>query len=435
MIRRKSIVFSLLMLLSLGLFAQQHKSKADKASKQIVSKKFRKVRKQFSPEVKERMSYFQTVVVWKMVEAQAGKFEKLGESTFEDAGELEKYSYLAYFERGILKINLNYNEEGKIAGLFFSPLDYKTPEYASNLIYGKERLTVKTDTFEMEGELILPDKCDQCPVIILVHGSGANDRDENLRPNKVFYDLSMGLAKHGIATIRYDKRTYTYRDFYGNVEQQYNLYDETIDDAVSAVELVKQFPQLDSNRIFVLGHSLGGYAAPLIAQECDEIDGIIVFAGPSRPLNDIIVEQYEFLFAVDGKVNWGEKWLIKRQKKISKRIASNDFDTTANSGKLMAYWPGMWWRGVQGYNPVATAAGLDTRIFVMQGDQDFQVSPEGDYPPWEEGLGESGATYKLYPGLNHLFMEGKKADGPSQYLVPSNVPEYVIMDIANWVKK
>lgn len=153
--------------------------------------------------------------------------------------------------------------------------------------FNKKRLEEKsveisTDTFRLPGTLTLPKGGSRLPVLILVHGSGPNDRDETLGPNKLFRDIAWGLAEQGIAVLRYDKRTKVYGTaaYPQGVEATFD--NEVVDDVISAVRLVKSLPEIDSARVYVLGHSLGGMLVPRIAQRAGEgcLGGIISLAGP-----------------------------------------------------------------------------------------------------------------------------------------------------------
>ncbi|MFB1003330.1 MAG: cell wall-binding protein, partial [Bacteroidia bacterium] len=102
---------------------------------------------------------------------------------------------------------------------------------------GKKRINFFSDSLELPGELIIPIKCNNCPVVVLVHGSGPNDKDETVGSIKVFYDVAMGLASKGIATFRYDKRFAVYPEL---ISTQFDLYDETINDAIAALQTIQQ---------------------------------------------------------------------------------------------------------------------------------------------------------------------------------------------------
>ena len=144
------------------------------------------------------------------------------------------------------------------------------------------------------------------PGLVLVQGSGPHDRDETVGGSKPFKDLAWGLASRGIAVLRYVKRTKQYP----TIDAAPTMTAETVDDAVRAAELLSRQSEIDLQRIFVLGHSQGGYMMPRIMQRDAGLAGVIVMAGNVRPLDELIVEQTEYLLSLvaaegrRGKRNW-----------------------------------------------------------------------------------------------------------------------------------
>ena len=118
-------------------------------------------------------------------------------------------------------------------------------------------------------------------MIVLVHGSGPNDADETIGLNKPFRDLAEDLA-----TLRYDKRTR-----FSTTPPVTNFNDETIDDALAALKLAVAQPGVDPKRVFLLGHSLGGYLAPRIGSRYAELHGGKLMAGNNRPMRDSVLDQ------------------------------------------------------------------------------------------------------------------------------------------------
>jgi len=150
----------------------------------------------------------------------------------------------------------------------------------------------------------------------------------------------------------------------------------------------------------------------------------------------VLIPQYHFLFGLDGKTTWFEKRYIKKQSKIAESIRNKTFDTSATTGQILAYWPGKWWKNNEDYEPISVLKDLDCKVLILQGSEDYQVDPIGDFEPFQKHLaGKDNVETKLYPGLNHLFMKSKREEGPSAYFKPNNLPIYVIKDISEWAKK
>ena len=140
------------------------------------------------------------------------------------------------------------------------------------------------------------------PAVILVHGSGPNDRDETIGANKPFKDLATGLASRGIAVLRYDKRTRVHGAKVAALTD-FTVNQEVIEDVIEAVKALRAQPRIDPARVFVLGHSLGGMLVPRIATADPTIAGLIVLAGAARPLEEAIVAQSRYIAVADGTIS------------------------------------------------------------------------------------------------------------------------------------
>ena len=138
-----------------------------------------------------------------------------------------------------------------------------------------------------------------------MQGSGPSDRNETVGANAPFFDIASSLADNGIATLRYDKRTYTYGAQMD--PETITPYEETIQDAVFAFDFLKTQPDVDPDRIFILGHSLGGYLMPMIAEQTPDAAGYILVAAPASRLEDLMAAQYDYIFNLDGDLSAEEK--------------------------------------------------------------------------------------------------------------------------------
>ena len=123
----------------------------------------------------------------------------------------------------------------------------------------------------MPGTLTYPKGRPPHPVVLLLPDSGAHDRDETIGPNKLLRDLAWGLATQGIASLRYEKRTYRYGTQLDIKELTYR--EEIVDDAVEAIRQLRKDDRFDRDRIFALGHGLGGQMVPAIAQRARPLAG------------------------------------------------------------------------------------------------------------------------------------------------------------------
>jgi dipeptidyl aminopeptidase/acylaminoacyl peptidase len=110
--------------------------------------------------------------------------------------------------------------------------------------------------YKLPAVLTLPKAGKKVPVVILVHGSGPNDRDESIGPNKPFRELAHELALRGVAVVRYDKRTLVYPSSWESVAGKGTFMDETVEDALAAIDWVRGHASVDSTKVYILGHSL-----------------------------------------------------------------------------------------------------------------------------------------------------------------------------------
>jgi uncharacterized protein len=375
--------------------------------------------------------------IWESLAMQYGAFTKInGVRTARQDGYDQVYitCQFANLEGDLL---LTYDTEGKLAGIHFFPSSaakYSPPEYADPDKFTETEVTVGTGQWKLPGTLAMPKGEGPFPAVVLVHGSGANDRDETVEANKPFKDIAWGLASRGIAVLRYEKRTRQYPNECAAMIETFTVEEEAITDALAAVDLLSRTQGIDNNKIFVLGHSLGGLLAPRIAAEngkiSGRISGLVILAGPGRKLEDLILEQVTYLVSIDGTTDDNDTKQIKATEQQVQQIKTLDIKPGETTfGGARAYW-----QDLAGYNQTATAKTLTVPMLILQGKRDYQVTMV-DFKAWSDALqGKAGVTLKSYADLNHLFMTGSGKSVPAEYSKPGNVAGKVVEDIAAWVK-
>jgi dienelactone hydrolase len=312
--------------------------------------------------------------------------------------------------------------------------EYHAPDYAVPSSFTEKDVTVGAGSeWALPGTLTMPKANGLSPAVVLVHGSGPNDRDETLLASKPFRDLAWGLASQGIAVLRYDKRTRVYPKQVVALTN-FTVKEETIDDALAAVQLLRQTPGVDAKRIFVIGHSLGAMLTPRIGAADPTIRGLVVMAAPTTRLEDAFVRQYEYLLALDGSLSDDDRKLIadiKRQTERIKQLTPADL----SSKELLHGAPVSYWLDLRAYDAVATASKLKQPMLVIQGERDYNVTMT-DFRGWQRLAAQRKTiTVKSYPKLDHLFLEGEGASSAAQYATPRNIARYVVDDIAAFVKR
>ncbi|MGA2296651.1 MAG: DUF3887 domain-containing protein [FCB group bacterium] len=444
----------LLILLIALLFASQHSfSQKDNAAitselKPYVIKFFdyfkkgevEKLYDMFDSTTKKQLPLSQLKMIAKTITFQFGKFNDIIDYNYKTVMNYDALDVKYDFERAVASFRFTFTESRKIIGfIIISKEDksnmFKVPVYADTNSFTEHEFKFGIEGWKLPGTLSIPKGKGPFPVLILVHGSGPNDKDETIGPNKPFRDLAWGLASKGIAVFRYDKRTKVHGADFMNKIKNYTMKDEVIEDALKAVDTLKTIENINSESIFILGHSLGGFALPRIALGRSDVKGLIIMAGTTRNFEDVILEQTLYLSSLDTNNSEEKKVAIDTLRAQLKRVkdASLSMDTPTSSLPLNV--GASYWLDIRGYVPAKLAKTLKQPILVIQGERDYQVTMD-DYNIWKNELSPNKhVSFKLYPKLNHLFMEGIGKSKPAEYETPRNIPEYVIIDIADWIKK
>lgn len=440
-------IFAVLLMLSVvgSVFAQNQVDNSSRAKTFIDAlgvKDFAAAYNFFTDEIKTQLPVEAMPQIWQQNTGQFGRFKSQRKITKTAIPTGEKISTICEFEKGSIAISTAFDKNGKIQGFFFEdsqasgdePLEYKTPKYADIDSFTETETTVGAGEWTLPATLTMPKGKTNVPAIVLVHGSGPNDRDETLGGNKVFKDLAWGLASRGIAVLRYEKRTRQYGAKLAAVKN-FTVKEETVDDAVLAAQLLMRTPNVNARKVFVLGHSLGGYLIPRIGERDETIAGFISLAGATRPLEDVIPEQYAYIFGLDGAIAPAEQTQIDEVKKVSAKIKSlKEADRASGEFYFGAFAP--YYLDLQNYDPPKVAVKLKQPMLILQGESDYQVTMK-DFANWKNALGaRKNVAFKSYPKLTHIFMEttGDKPS-PKDYEKVAHVNAQVVGDIADWILK
>nr|WP_253817298.1 alpha/beta fold hydrolase [Myxococcus xanthus] len=284
------------------------------------------------------------------------------------------------------------------------------PPYVNGAAFRAEEVTVGQEPFLLKGTLTVPVGTGPFPGIVLVHGSGPHDRDVRFGPNALFKDLAEGLSSRGIAVLRYDKRTFQYKEPFAS---GISIDDEVVVDAVSAMGVLKARPEVDAARVFVVGHSLGALLAPEIAIRSAPVAGAVLLAPPGRPMWELILAQLRYLGAPAER--------IAEVEKAAEPLKAR----TASSGSFLGL-PMSYWKDLESRDGVGMARKLHRPILIMQGERDYQ-STEEDLATWRRGLAQvDRVDVVTIPGSNHMFIHGDGKPGPAEYMTPGHVDARVV---------
>jgi fermentation-respiration switch protein FrsA (DUF1100 family) len=173
--------------------------------------------------------------------------------------------------------------------------------------------------------------------------------------------------------------------------------------------------------------------APRVGELDPKLAGLILLAANSRPLQDLIVEQYTYVFSLEKESEDNKKELEKIKKQVAK-LNDPKLSPDTRASELPLNLPAAYWLSLKAYDQKAMAAKLKMPVLVLQGERDYQVTM-ADLAGWKKALAKNRrATFKSYPTLNHLFMEGKGKAKPAEYFRAGHVAKAVVDDIAAWVK-
>ena len=212
---------------------------------------------------------------------------------------------------------------------------------------------------------------------------------------------------------------------------------ETIDDAILATEILKNDARIDHERIFIIGHSMGGMLAPRINSEGGNFKGLIIMAGSPRRLEEILLDQNEeVLRSAKGLM----QWIAKKQAKKITGMFDGLYQLSDEEAKAKKVGGGttLYYFKEMGEHPASDYLTVSEKpILIMQGEKDFQATVHKDFEAYKQLLaGKSNVTFRLYENLNHAFVPsvyGNIMKAKQEYNIEQHISEDVIADIANWI--
>ncbi|MCL2200299.1 MAG: alpha/beta fold hydrolase, partial [Defluviitaleaceae bacterium] len=301
--------------------------------------------------------------------------------------------------------------------------------------------------FPLNGILSVPDNTTgQVPAVVIVHGSGAHDMDGTIHGNKPYRDIADFLASQGIAAIRHDKRNFAHAARLAEeIGGKGTVWHEAIEDAILAAEKLRNHPRIDENRIFIIGHSLGGVLAPRIHANGGNFAGVVLMAASPRCILDMFIEQStaSVLSGLDdGLIDEATKTVMLAELAILSDIFGSIAYMTAEEARetpipalgTMAYY----WKDIQQHPFADYAKKVAVPILVLQGGSDFQVLTDIDFVLLQELFADhDDVIFTVYEGLNHLFMPTTATNFVQHAMgiiqAAGNVDTQVLQDIADWI--
>ena len=410
-------------------------------TRQLAAKQFDSIVTHFDETMTAAMPAAKLGQFWNQVIGQVGDFRTINGTTVQEVQGYEVVLVSSQFARATLRVKWVFDTKGRVAGFFILPdettVAWSPPDYAKPASFHEQPVTVGAAPWQLPGALTIPNGAGPFSAVVLVAGSGPEDEDETIGPNKPFKDLAWGLASRNIAVLRYTKRTARYAKELQANDAGFTVNQETVDDARAAVALLARRPEIDSSRIFVLGHSLGAMMAPRIAEGDAQVAGLIILAGPTRPFGQVLVDQVRYIVGLQGTITPEAQKQIDAVEQSAREIESPSLAADTRLNVMGSMIPGSYFLDLRSYHPAEVAAHLKIPMLILRGERDYQVTTE-DTDGWKKALaGKANVSLTTYPGLYHLFMPstspGTGLGTPADYQKPGHVAPPVIDDIAAWI--
>lgn len=304
----------------------------------------------------------------------------------------------------------------------------------------EEKIIVGKGTeFPLNGKLVLPENSEKpVPAVVFVHGSGSSDMDEKVMKLTPFKDLAEGLARHGIASVRYDKRSFAHGRKMMK-KGDLTVKEEVIEDAVLASEMLKNDPRIDPGKVFTIGHSMGAMLAPRIDAEGGNFKGLILLAGTLDTLEGVLFRQLDEMKNGKSKIM---SWIASAQEKKFRKSFENLYELSDEEAKKIPYAGGVnlyYFKEMGEHRAAEYLEKTEKPVLIMQGTKDLQVSTEKDFGGYKRAFGErDNFSFRLYEGLNHCFVPALYDDiskATKEFSKERHIADNIISDIAGWILK
>ena len=319
----------------------------------------------------------------------------------------------------------------------------------------------KSANINLAGTLSIPTKEGVFPAVILISGSGAQNRDEELLGHKPFLVIADYLTKNGIAVLRFDDRGTASSK--GNFKTATTLDFAT--DVEAALEFLKTRKEIDQKKIGLIGHSEGGIIAPMVANKSKNVSFIILLAGTGIPGDELLLLQQELIGSASGisevdlkksKIANTEVFgMVKKatnsdqMKKditelITKSIKADSKDKIPDGitesdfiDMQVSQITSPWMQFFIKYNPALALEKVKCPVLALNGDKDMQVPSKVNLDAIKKALTKGGnkkVTIKELPNLNHLFQECKTGSPQEYSEIEQTFSPLALTEILNWIQ-
>ncbi|MBE6038072.1 MAG: alpha/beta fold hydrolase [Anaerofustis stercorihominis] len=361
----------------------------------------------------------------------------LGEYSFSEIVEssgMNLYCYVFSYDTADVTIAVGINNKGQIAS--FVILDVKSKvsiDFSENV---KETpVTFGNDPYIISGSVISSSD-ENSPAVVILAGSGASDRYGRVGANAIYANIADNLAKQGIKVLIFDKRTFTYGTEISTKEDM-SIYDEYLYDAKDAVEFMKNYPGVERDKVYVLGHSLGAYILGMVNEYLvQDVAGYIFLCPPSDSMHELMIYQLEYLAGLDGEISKEEQMNIALYEAQADNIKNlTEENKSEYNSAVLLNAPASYWLSMKNYDPALSAEAIKSEMFLAFGGRDYQV-PISQKKAWYDSLGgRSDVIINVYENMNHMLFDYTGTPSPDEYNIKSEINSQLIDDIVDFIEK
>jgi hypothetical protein len=385
------------------------------------------------------------------------KFE-LSDAHIEYQGQLKETEIVGTFKQGGMEFPMNLSRKAIEKEKISRPQEpiKPYPYYSEEVTFQNTKAKIS-----LAGTLTLPKKEGVFPVVILITGSGPQNRDEELLGHKPFLVISDYLTKNGIAVLRYDDRGVgeSKGDFKAATSADFAT------DVESAIAYLKTRKEINKKKIGLVGHSEGGLIAPMVASKSKDVSFIVMLAGPGIPGDKLLLLQQELIAKAAGVSQIEIKKTIRTNTEIFEMIVKSENELTLKEGltnllnetlkndstaeipkgvtqaefvsnevnKITTPWMLYFIKS----NPAIFLSKVKCPVLAVNGEKDLQVPPQENLKAIKAALAKGGnkqVTIMEFPNLNHLFQESKTG-APSEYAaIEQTFSPNALAEITKWIK-
>ena len=327
--------------------------------------------------------------------------------------------------------------------------------------YRSEEVTVRNerDGINLAGTLTLPEKGTKFPAVVMVTGSGAQNRDEEIMGHKPFFVIADYLTRNGIAVLRCDDR--------GTAASQGTHATATNEDFATDTEAMVNYlrsrKEINAKKIGIIGHSAGGIIAFIVAQKDPSIAFVVSLAGAGVRGDSLMLKQVELISKSQGmpdavwqgmKPSIRNRYAILQQtdktpEELQKELYADvtktmspeqlkDLNTIQQLSAQISSMTSPWYLHFMRYDPAQDLKKLKCPVLALNGEKDIQVDAAMNLTAIQEritGNGNKNVTVKAYPNLNHLFQTCKKGTLAEYGQLEETINPEVLKDIIEWIRK